>query len=518
MRRFRDSSVPQIRRTCASSKPWSIQKRGILETYPSGEIIHKGRKPTKEKFPTFELPDLVLDLDTVDSPYVRTFNSRDAAQQQEKWSRNRDANELLLRVAKLRKDIVRDGKLMHHQASRPDTLQSISDYDVLAVALIGGESVSSSLKHFSQQGGRSQRYRPITLSSLRTNGIPERILAGDANKVISFMLHRQQLARTTEDSGGLEALESSIRHFKNLSQLRKLCSGRTRASEQIWTSQTSIDHIVHTLRSMPPQPPDDVLKFVNNFTIRQLTENADLNASMSLYGLEMASNLNLLSPIVQYLQICLSQGFIGNDDTSAETLEAVGRGMLVSLERGQGTARGTRPELFTLLTGRSLASSEPQPALYGLDRLQRQEDARVHLIYARLLAELGALRLLWYAWRQDPEAVDDKLFSRCVKVLSNAKGDASVDYATVTGDLEKDAYLDLWAIDNLDVYHTSMNSTGSSYPSNVRDRISPIEVKQAYESADIHQAMARLEELISWAVAATQYDAATRSDAVSQPE
>lgn len=509
MRRFRDpSSVPLIRRACVGPLPWTIQKRGILETYPSGVILDKNRKPTKSKFPTFELPDIVLDLNDEDSPYARPFTSRDADQQEEKWGANADADELSVRVGKLRKDIARDDKVMHHQASRPNTLQSISDYDVLAVALLGGGAVSSSLKNFRLRDEQSQRFRPITLSSLRTNGIPERILAGDANKVIPFMLHRQQLARTTEDAGGVEALLLTMRHFKNLSQLRKLCSGRTKVSEQIWTSSASIDHIVHILRSMPPQPLEDVLKFVNNFTIRQLTQNIELNASMSLYGLEIASKLNLLSPIVQYLQICLSQGFIHDDNTGTEILEKAGRGILVALEWGQGRARGTRPELFTILTGQSLASSAPQPALYGLDRIQRPEDARVHLIYVRLLAELGALRLLWHAWRQDPEAVGTIPFVRCAQVLSSAAGDASVDYATVTGDLEKDAYLDLWAIDNLDAYHTSVTSAKPWYSSNAEGGILPSEVKQAFfESADIHQVMSRLGELISRVAVIIQSDA-----------
>ncbi|KUI64522.1 hypothetical protein VM1G_01088 [Cytospora mali] len=501
MRRFRDPFYPStpshLRRSCVGPNPWSSQKRSILEQYPKGVIIQKKNKPTKAKFPTFELPDIVLDLDAEDSPYVRPFRGRDAVQQRNKWKHDPAVEEVLSRVGKLRKDIARDGKMMSHQATRHHTLQTISDYDVFAIALFGGSNVSSSLADLKSRDGRGHGYLP-SFNSLRTNGIPERILAGDANKVIPFMLHRMQLSRTTEDTGDLEVLNITIQHLRNLGQLRKLCFGRASASSRkIYTSHDSIDNIVQTLRAMHPQPPEDILKFINNFNIRQLSEKAGLNASMSLYGLETASRLKLLLPIMQYLQICLSQGFKLHDDRSIEILETVGHGILGALEEGQGTAWGTRPELFALLTGHSLANSELRPALFGLDMFRRQEDPRLHLIYVRLLAELGALRLLWYSRREDLEEACITAFIRCVQVLSCAKGDASVDYTSVTGDLEGDAYLDLCTIDSLDAYRTSVMSTEAPSASNIDERISLDEVRDAYKSTDIHQAMTHFEQLIS---------------------
>lgn len=518
-------SLSTLRCQRAGPLPSITQRRGILERYPRGTIIEEGTRPTKRKFPTVELPDIVLHLDAENCRHVRPFNRWHASQQKARWAKDSVADEVFSRASGLRREMLRDDKLMLNQASRPDTLQSISDYDVLAVALLGGSAVSPSLEDFKMRQEQSQRLRPVTINSLRENGIPERVLAGDANKVIPFMIHRQKLASIKEEEGdggggggGVEAFTLTIRNFRTLSQLRKLCAARTKVSEQIWKSQAFVDDIVHTLRSMAPQPPRDVLKFINNFTIRQLSVNADLNASMSLYGLETASKLNLLAPIVQYLQFCLSQGCIGKDETSKKTLETVGRGMLIALERGQGTARGTRPELFTLLTGRSLDTSELQSALFGLGRLQMQEDPRIHLIYARLLAELGAIRLLWHAWRGDLETVDVTMFIRCVEVLSSAEGDASVDYTTATGDLEKDAGLDLRTINSLDAYHTSARRARAPYPTNFGGSFSPGEVQEACESADIHQAMARFGELISRSAAVRQSDEDTQSDEGTQPD
>ncbi|KAK7730862.1 hypothetical protein SLS53_008940 [Cytospora paraplurivora] len=502
MRRFRDQS--HLCRAGSGPGPTSrsIQRRSIFEKYPRGVIIQKKSEPTKKRFPLFELPKVVLDLDAENNPHVRPFDDRDVAHQKAKWGYSPVGEEAMLRATKLRKEMARDEKKMRHQASKLNNMQTISDYNVFAIALLGGTSVSSSLKDLEP---RDEQQRPITLGGLRANGIPERILAGDANKVISFMLHRQELAREQEDTGDLEAFKTALSHCKNLGQLRRLClRGVDAAPQQKAMVYASSDHIVHTLRSMPPQPLKEVLKFVNNFTIRQLAENAGLSAAMPLYGLEIASKLELLPAVVQYLQICLSQGFIDNDNTDRAILGIVGHGTLTALERGQGTARGTRPELFTLLTGRSLVSSEPQPALYGLDVLHKQGDPRIHHLYVRLLAELGAFRLLWHAMKEAQEGTDATAFVRCAQVLGSAKGDADVEYSTITGELETDADLDLRDINRLDAYHTSVASTGAPYSFNIESTVSPDELKEAFGSADIHEATARLKDLISRAPAVTQ--------------
>ncbi|ROW17561.1 hypothetical protein VPNG_00896 [Cytospora leucostoma] len=504
MRRFRDPSHLCRAGSGPGPTPRSItvQRRTIFEKYPRGVIIQRESEPTKKNFPSFELPKVVLDLDAENIPHVRPLNNRDIRHQKAKWGYSPVGEEVMLRATNLRKEMARDEKKMRHQASKLNNMQTISDYNVFAIALLGGSSVSSSLKDLEP---RDEQQRPITLGGLRANGIPERILAGDANKVISFMLHRQELAREQEDAGDLEAFKTALSHCKNLGQLRRLClRGVDAAPQQKEIVHASSGHIVHSLRSMPPQPLKEILKFVNNFTIRQLAENAGLSAAMPLYGLEIASKLELLPAIVQYLQICLSQAFIGNDNTDRAILGIVGLGTLTALERGQGTARGTRPELFTLLTGRSLVSSEPQPALYGLDVLQGQGDPEVHCLYTRLLAELGAFRLLWHSRRGAQEATDTTAFIRCAQVLGSAEGDAGVDYSTVTGELETDADLDLRDISRLDAYHTSVASKRAPYSSNIEGRISPDELKEAFESADIHGAMARLQELMSRAPAATQ--------------
>lgn len=499
MRRFRDPSHLRRAGSGPGPPPRSIQRRSIFEKYPRGVIIKQSNEATKKRFPLFELPDLVLDLDAENNPHVRPLNYRDVAHQKAKWGYSPVGEEVMLRAASLRKEMARDEKKMHHQASKLNNMQAISDYNVFAIALLGGSSVSASLKDLEP---RDDQQRPITLGGLRANGIPERILAGGANKVILFMLHRQQLARDQEDTGDLEAFRSAISHCKNLSQLRRLClRGPSASPQKKAIVYASSDHIVHTLRSMPPQPLEEILKFVNNFTIRQLAEHAELSATMSLYGLEISSRLELLPAIVQYLQICLSQGFIGNDTIDTAVLGIVGHGTLTALERGQGTARGTRPELYTLLTGRSLVGFEPQPALYGLDVLQGQGDPEIHHLYVRILAELGAFRLLWHSRRGAQEEADATALVRCAQVLGSAKGDAGVEYSTVGGELEEDAHLDLLDVNRLDAYHTSVASTRAPYSSNIEGLISPDELKEAFGSADIHEAMARLEELLSRATA-----------------
>ncbi|KAF3770528.1 hypothetical protein M406DRAFT_354487, partial [Cryphonectria parasitica EP155] len=66
--------------------PWHAQKRYYLENSPRGTVVSQGRGSQKKTFPTFELPNLVLDLDAEDSPHVRPFDKKkDGPLQRSQW-------------------------------------------------------------------------------------------------------------------------------------------------------------------------------------------------------------------------------------------------------------------------------------------------------------------------------------------------------------------------------------------------------------------------------------------------
>lgn len=463
-----------------------------------------------------ELPDVVLDLDAEDSPYVRPFDKQDAVQQRAKWGYSPIFPEVEQRVDKLRAHILKDGENMRQMAAARHHPLKISDHDVLSVALLGGNAGASSLAD-GEAVDQGARRRDALLEhrdwAMRANGIPQRILRRDANTIIHFMLHRQQLASASHetastssdgDANSSDTFEDAFHSCKGIVKLERLCSSSL-SSGQI--SPASMDLVARRLEdfknSNPKRHTQHALKLVNNFTMRLLSANADLSPSMSLLGLVMAANLRLLPAIMQYLHICLSQGFIGKSQDKPEMLGEIGQGILGALERGDGSARGTRPELFTLLTGRTHVGSAVQPALFGSSFSSSAEDPHTHHIYIQLLGQLGAYRLLWHSWKRGAKEMMRHYelhyyaaFVRCAEVLRDAKSVAGLDCTTATGDLERDAELDLQAIDALDAHYASSTSSAAPYTWHFQDLPSWDEISKVFESPEIHQAVARMNDLI----------------------
>ncbi|KAG6353468.1 hypothetical protein INS49_005649 [Diaporthe citri] len=521
MRRLRVKDPSGLCWACGGSIPYtaSSQKRSFIVSAPRGIAVKpsSGRRRRRRRV-LFELPDVVLDLDAEDSPYVRPFNDQDAAQQRAKWGYDPVFPEVEQRVDKLRTDILKDGISMRQLLAARHHPFKISDHDVLSVALLGGNASASLADGEAVDEGAHRRNALLEHrdQALHANGIPERILGRDANTIIHFMLHRQRLASASHetsstssngDTNTSDTFDDAFQHCKGIVQLERLCSNSLSSGPEA-IGPASMDHVARRLEDLkntnPKRHTQHALKLVNNFTMRLLSANADLSPSLSLLGLVMAANLGLLPAIMQYLHICLSQGFIGKSQDKPEMLGEIGQGILGALERGDGSARGTRPELFTLLTGRTHAGSAVQPALFGSSVSSSAEDPHTHHIYVQLLGQLGACRLLWHSWKRGAkkrmrhyEPYYYAAFVRCAEVLRDAKSVAGLDCATATGDLERDAELDLQAIDALDAHHASSTSSEAPYAWHFEDPLSWDEISKVFESPGIHQAVARMNDLIT---------------------
>lgn len=532
MRRLRVRDPSGLCWACGGSIPYNVssQKRTFIEKGPAGVTLsrHRRRFKVKKHFAAFDLPDVVLDLDAENSPHVRPFNEKDARQQIAKWGHNPILPEVEQRVDQLEKDIVKDKHRMNNILAARYHPHKISDVDVLSVALLGGNATASSQvdgeaadqgiqRHSDMLKGRNQ--------ALYSNGIPQRILAGDANTIVHFMLHRQRQASASHETASAsvnaepsDTLQGAIQQCKTLYVLERLCSHSLSSGHEA-INPTSMDCIARWLTDSKRQKPSDsynqnALKFVNNLTMRQLSGNTGLSPSLSRVGLALAAKLSLLPAIIQYLHICLSQGFIGvSAEDKPATLGAIGEGIIQALERGDGSARGTRPELFTLLTGRPLAGSTVQPSLFGSSLNSSEDDPETHLVYVQLLGQLGAYRLLWHSWKRGAQKRMSRYepfyyaaLIRCAEVLRDAKNVAGLDCTTATGDLERDAELDLQAIDALDAYYAESTSSEDPYAFRVVVPPSGDEINEVLRSSDIHQAVARMNDLIASAGTASTDD------------
>lgn len=509
-----DSQWPSCVAPATAPARWLHQRRRRrLPQYPQVSTIKEGNGPTKKSYPAFELPDVVLDLDAEDNPHVRSYDEdRDGPVQEMQWGYDPSIDGLKAHVERLRERMKSDGRAMRKRAATPFAVAQISDHEVMRVALFGGSSVKEIL--------RPNPSRPQPLSgcgydlriALRRNGIPEPILGLSANTVIPFMLHRQQLAaaalkdpalRETPDETDSQAFRDSVDECQNLYQISKLCSRIDVPSSGINIDADSIDRVHARLVTLlesgeEHSSAESVLKFVNNLTIKRLSSGRDLNRSITLLGLQLASSLGVLPCILQYLQITLSMGFLNNSDqaTSSARLQ-IGRAILTALESGEGATRGTRQQIFTLLTGGS--APKTQPSLLGLDTKDHQQNPDIFDLRLRLLGELGAVRLLWHQRKATDGDVVSTALLRGVQVLSSVPGEVlEKALKPAASDISRDAELDLQTLEAVDAHHARKGSRIPTPPSpDLAKRIAAEQIIEAFDALGISQAVALFKEVMA---------------------
>lgn len=498
------------------------RRRKPLSPYPQGVLLHEGSKPLKRWYPDFELPDVVLDLDAEGSPHVRAFTvHKDAPLQESKWCYDPTIDEVDKEANLIKRAMLRELGKLKSATEVPFSGLRLSDVDIMAVALMDQPTNLDPDSNAPAQRHHTGTRRATKLQNdLDRNGIPRR-LAKDATKTIPFMLNRRQLAleALTDRSKHARTRETdlhySIAKCRDIASLKRLCSRLDRPDSGINFSADATDHVHARLLDFVQSgegesSPADILRFINNMTINRLSANKELNRSMTLFGLQLASDLGLLSSILQYLQICLSVGYLtsqGNGVTLTRSL--VAKALLAALQRGEGTARGTRQQIFILLTGKGGTDDlEPVPSLLGLVTQDGNPEPEMFKLGARLLGELGALRLLAHQWRQraqhdqkgndDSEEVLVQAFVRCARVSRGARGvKISVDFTNITGNIEEDARLDLQTINAVDAIN-ALKGSNISEESLVgfEEAFSVDSIKDAFNQPDLRAVMDRLHKLI----------------------
>lgn len=494
------------------------QKRKALSPYPQGMLLYEGSEPLKRWYPDFKLPDVVLDLDAEGSPHVRPFSVyKDAALQESKWCYDPTIDEVDKEATLIEQDMLRESGKLKAATKVPFSALRLSDVDIMAVALMDQPTNLDSDSDAPAQRHHTGTRRATKLQNdIDGNGIPRR-LAKDAITTLPFMLNRRQLALealTGKSRTREKDLHRGIARCWDLTNLKRLCSRLDRPGSGVNFSVDATDHVHARLLDFVQSgkeetSPADILRFINNMTINRLSANKELNRSMTLFGLQLASDLGLLSCILQYLQICLSMGYLTSQDKGVTLTRAlVAKALLAALQRGEGTTRGTRQQIFTVLTGRGTEDSEPVPSLLGLVPQDRDSDPEIFKLSARLLGELGALRLLVHQWRQraqygqkgsdDVKEIIIQAFLRCAQVLSGAKGGKiSVDFTSMTGDIEEDARLDMQTINAVDAVNAQRGPNVSEDSLvGFEEAFSVDDIKDAFNQPDLRAVMDRLHALI----------------------
>lgn len=407
-----------------------------LSSYPEGVILKEGKGPQKERFPIVDVPDVLLDLDAEDSPYVRPYDVvKDWQLGESIWGYDPNVDGASKEAKQIKETLSKQRRNVERLQASPFPRAQLSDHDILSVALRVQPIDGDDPLEDKRLEGIPSRLR----SDCVRNGVPLFILRRDTNTVLPFMLSRRRDALAAlqdpsfckkSDESDATVFKQTISACKTLEEVRKLVSCIDNPISGVKLGPASIDHVHKTLVELLHDSGDSSavleanLKFVSNLTIKRLTRGQPLNRSMTLFGLQLSSKLGLLPSIVQYLQICKSMGFMGQSSTSLEnTRIQVARAILQALQAGQATARGTRLQLFTLLTGQNSLpdGSKTRTSLLGLDKTDRTTRPEIYQLRVQLLAELGAVRSLWLQYHDSADQLFVSAFRRCAQILGGAK-------------------------------------------------------------------------------------------------
>lgn len=478
----------------------------------------------------YQLSNLVLDLDAEDSPHVRVFNDEDLATETIKWGYDPAIDVTKEKVAVFLEELADGVERMESVASTYFSKLHISDPDVFAVTLLGGSKVDSMFTDGALTTSNHAQYRASLIKVLQRNGITDRVIARDANRVIHFMLHRQRLIppiphSPSDQERGLVAadvrpVQAAARACRNLDELRRFCSRLIQFDGGQFLTGPAGHEIVQLCRQFRgPENDRIILAFLNNIMIRQKTRGSDIGRALSLLGLRIASEVSDLPSTIRYFEVCLKNDWTGGvtDHCDQPHMSIFALLNMVSKRRGSEDV-DLRCQVLTLLTGQSLTHSSGLGSIQQLlNHQESKADLHSYISYIHLLGELGALRTLWFEWefihrrpavnRWPLPHIAVHGFAKAVERFANILGPKATSlgksapegslrdaYTTVAGDIDGNALLDLKSIVNLGQHRVGTASNAKAEGQLV---ISEQRVMAAFRETSINQALPELCNVIS---------------------
>ncbi|KAJ2989498.1 hypothetical protein NUW58_g3437 [Xylaria curta] len=350
--------------------------------------------------PTFDISNLLLDLDAEGAKGVRTFDPRlDGMPEPRSALRKRELQPIKKRVADFEK------RYQEYQSS----LKSISDdtfhplrineFDLFAAALLDapdGHAISTFSKFNAKKPPSHAR---ILDSVLDSNGIPHTV-RNNTSDTIAYMLFRHRLLCRSQSTGfndeGL--FSAALSRCASFAEVDRLVTRITRTSEGCQILSRLSDELYTSLTIVPDAEPIQLLSLLNNLLLN--FDRWGLHMSTELYELGIWTSLQRQAIIAaqQYLERRLELGHL--DDKFIESLlENLLRNSISSTpftsHEFQSNVPARLGTVFSLLTGYEPGKDQPTASLRSL--VDRERSTAFNL-YIGCLARLGAFRTIWHEW------------------------------------------------------------------------------------------------------------------------
>ncbi|KAI1180205.1 hypothetical protein F4777DRAFT_531322 [Nemania sp. FL0916] len=368
--------------------------------------------PLRSVYPTFEISNLLLDLDAEEAEGVRVYDPQvDGEPEPREATEERKLRPVKERLARFEDGYQKDVSAFESIAADKLHPLHLGDADILAVALFDSPTILDMLAS-PQPHGDSDRYARLLNSALNRHGIP-RSARADTSLTIAYMRrfrhvmdNRLSLTDVVE-----EELRLALRKEQTFAEFDRLITRILKTPHGCELLSRASDELYAYLTRDPDIEPIQVLSFLNNLLIS--LDRYGLHVTADLYELGVLASLRsqALVMVHEYLRRLLdlgpcSYGFI---DAILRTLLETSIASRPSNPREIQLKPSSRLQmLYSLLTGYEPGVDKPKFSLRSLLQRERPssdtEQPGPYSLYLQCLARLGAFRTLWHEIHtpQDP--------------------------------------------------------------------------------------------------------------------
>lgn len=233
---------------------WTIEQWEYITKFPnhrtaeewkrmrnfSSNLGHKRAIAKTVELETYQISDLVLELDAHDNPFVRPFNADDAAAQREQWPHLDPDQQGIVNRAISVAEIVAESRAKWKAQLQPFDHRRITERDVLSVAFLGTAASESSTPE-PDTGVARGIHEPslgfLTPSDLREIGIPDSYYATSSQNLTRLLLHRIEKAQYPihqEVNYSPRSLSEAVNQCSSFHQLRRTIAPLLHSEEGCW--------------------------------------------------------------------------------------------------------------------------------------------------------------------------------------------------------------------------------------------------------------------------------------------
>ncbi|KAF7550805.1 hypothetical protein G7Z17_g5456 [Cylindrodendrum hubeiense] len=402
-----------------------------------------GKSPKKPQgSELFQISDLLLDLDDVDSKHVRPFTQDDAAQLKKTWAVDVTRKRFETRLGEADEQMYRSRSKAFEISSNPVNAWRLTSHDILSVALRGapatpligsGEAQRGNADALTACEALDQRQRLGILHTVCCeNGISDHALEND-ELLLQWLKSRQRLLQLGHQWSHVPPTPlqfcTALKEQNTIAGVRRLVSqclssglkatlfqtppkiGNEKPGKAYADLETDVRKAcVNILDRCQPEYPGcvETLAFLGNLRQRMSLDGAHIRGPLCGLGLRLSASIANSEATLEYLgfgfkhNIWTKRAQLMMEDvvfaletyshhlttpSEAPPLDISGRETLLQALTGIGEQDEVSPESF-----RSLV-------LLFLEKSTGEEAGRAQRAYIAILGKLGAVATLWKEWR-----------------------------------------------------------------------------------------------------------------------